>query len=116
MGMYGTSTTAAPVLGAAAACPAAVQAIVVRGGRPDLAGRRLEQVHQPTLLIVGGNDPSAQVRARETLQRLPAEGCLEIVSGASYLFNEPGALEQAALLAIKWFLRHLKPAAQASAR
>lgn len=115
LGVYGTSTAVTPVLIATAARPYAVQAVVTRGGRPELAGRQLERIHPPTLLIVGGNDVPGLARARATLQRLPAERCLKIVSGASHLFNEPGTVEQAAILAREWFLLHLRPVPGVSA-
>ena len=115
VGVYGTSTAVAPVLAAAAALPVEVQAVAARGGRPDLAGQQLKRVHQPTLLIIGGDDAPALPRARETLRRLPGEARLEIVPGASHLFDEPGVLERAAFLAREWLLLHLRPVARMSA-
>ncbi|MGH3379967.1 MAG: dienelactone hydrolase family protein [Actinoallomurus sp.] len=115
VGVYGTSTAVAPVLAAAAALPGKVQAVAVRGGRPDLAGQQLNRVYQPTLLIVGGDDAPALPRARETLGRLHGEARLKIVPGASHLFDEPGVLEQAAFLACEWFLLHLRPVARTPA-
>ena len=78
-------------------------------GRPDLAGEFLRLVFQPTLLIVGGYDATVIELNRNATQVLPVETRLEIVPGATHLFEEPGALEQVARLAGDWFLRHLKP-------
>ena len=109
VGLFGASTGAAAALVAAAARPFTVQAVVSRGGRPDLAGEFLRLVFQPTLLIVGGYDATVIELNRNATQVLPVETRLEIVPGATHLFEEPGALEQAARLARDWFLRHLKP-------
>ena len=111
VGLFGASTGAAAALAAAAERPGTVQAVVSRGGRPDLAGRHLAHVFQPTLLLVGGDDPVVVDLNREALARLPGEARLEIVPGASHLFEEPGTLEQAARLARDWFLLHLRPMA-----
>jgi dienelactone hydrolase len=113
IGLFGASTGAAAALVAAARRPEAVAAIVSRGGRPDLAGEALQSVHQPTLLIVGGNDPVVIELNRRAMALIPGEVSLEIVPGASHLFEEPGALEQVARLARDWFIRHLKPAVPA---
>jgi pimeloyl-ACP methyl ester carboxylesterase len=86
-----------------------VQAVVSRGGRPDLAGDFLRMVHQPTLLIVGGNDPQVIELNRKAMTELGGPKRLEIVPGATHLFEEPGALQQVARLAEDWFLEHLKP-------
>jgi putative phosphoribosyl transferase len=110
IGLFGASTGAAAALVAAATRPDVVQAVVSRGGRPDLAGEFLGRVHQPTLLIVGGRDTVVIELNREALEQLSGEAHLEIVPGASHLFGEPGALEQVARLARGWFVRHLKPA------
>ncbi len=107
VGLFGASTGAAAALAAAAARPAAVQAVVSRGGRPDLAGDVLRLVRQPTLLIVGGRDAVVIELNRAALSKLGGETRLEIVPGASHLFEEPGALEQVARLARDWFVRHL---------
>jgi putative phosphoribosyl transferase len=109
VGLFGASTGAAAALVAAAERPEAVQAVVSRGGRPDLAGEYLDRVGQPTLLIVGGDDPVVIELNREALRRLPGEARLEIVPGASHLFAEPGTLERVAALARDWFLLHLRP-------
>jgi putative phosphoribosyl transferase len=107
VGLFGASTGAAAALVAAAARPAFVKAVVSRGGRPDLAGEALRSVHQPTLLIVGERDPAVLNLNREAMKELRGETRLEIVPGASHLFEEPGALEQVAHLAREWFLRYL---------
>jgi putative phosphoribosyl transferase len=111
VGLFGASTGAAAAIVAAAERPETVQAVVSRGGRPDLAGDHLTVTHQPTLLIVGGNDAAVVDLNRRALRELPGEGRLEIVPGASHLFEEEGTLDQVALLARDWFLLHLRPAA-----
>jgi putative phosphoribosyl transferase len=108
VGLFGASTGAAAALVAAAARPGSVEAVVSRGGRPDLAGHFLRLVHQPTLLIVGGLDVDVIELNRNAMNLLPAETRLEIVPGASHLFEEPGALERVAQLARDWFLPHMK--------
>jgi dienelactone hydrolase len=110
VGLFGASTGAAAALVAAATRPAAVQAVVSRGGRPDLAGEYLPQVRQPVLLIVGERDPAVIELNRKAMQQLGGETRLEIVPGASHLFEEPGALERVASLARDWFARHLTSA------
>lgn len=110
VGLFGASTGAAAALAAAAARPASVEAIVSRGGRPDLAGGLLRLVRQPTLLIVGERDTTVLDLNRRALEELDGEAALEIVPGASHLFEEPGALEEVARLARDWFVRHLRPA------
>jgi len=107
IGLFGASTGAAAALVAAAARPEDVRAIVSRGGRPDLAGDDLRGVHQPTLLIVGGNDDVVIELNRQAMQHISAETRLEIVPGATHLFEEPGTLERVAALATDWFLRYL---------
>jgi pimeloyl-ACP methyl ester carboxylesterase len=109
-GLFGASTGAAAALVTAAARPDDIAAIVSRGGRPDLAGTSLPLVVAPTLLIVGGADREVlelNRQAREAMTRTP-DVRLEIVPGASHLFEEPGALEQVARLAGDWFTLHLK--------
>jgi dienelactone hydrolase len=108
IGLFGASTGAAAALVAATRRPAAVDAIVSRGGRPDLAGDALAAVRQPTLLIVGGRDTVVIELNRRAMAMIPGETRLEIVPGATHLFEEPGALEQVARLARDWFVRHLK--------
>lgn len=107
LGCFGASTGAAAALVAAAARPDAVGAVVSRGGRPDLAERALGEVSAPTLLIVGGDDRQVIDLNEAALGMLRCEKALEIVAGATHLFEEPGALEQVAELAGNWFVRHL---------
>jgi putative phosphoribosyl transferase len=111
IGSFGAGTGAAAALVAAAERPGSVQAVVSRGGRPELAGPYLEYVRQPTLLMVGGDDEEVRRVNREALDRLPGEARLEIVPGASQGFEEPGTLDQVARLARDWFLLHLRPVA-----
>jgi putative phosphoribosyl transferase len=107
IGTFGASTGAAAALIAAAERPDHVRAVVSRGGRPDLAGDSLPEVTAPTLLIVGGDDEPVIELNREAMTRLKCLNHLEIVPGATHLFEEPGALEQVTHLAISWFDRHL---------
>lgn len=107
LGYFGASTGAAAALLAAAWHPDLVAAVVSRGGRPDLAADALAAVRAPTLLIVGERDPVVLRLNREALQRLRAPARLEIVPGASHLFEEPGALETVAHLAWEWFSNYL---------
>lgn len=107
IGLFGASTGAAAALVAAATRPDTVRAVVSRGGRPDLAGDALRRVRQPTLLIVGGRDPIVIDLNKEAMEALAAPVRLEIVPGATHLFEEPGGLEAVARLARDWFLRHL---------
>ena len=107
IGCFGASTGAAAALIAAAERPAAVRAVVSRGGRPDLAAEHLPAVRAPTLLIVGGGDEPVIRMNRDALQLLKTEASLEVVPGATHLFEEPGALEAVARLATEWFLRFL---------
>jgi dienelactone hydrolase len=108
IGYFGASTGAAAALMAAVERPKAVGAIVSRGGRPDLAGAALSHVQAPTLLIVGGNDLPVIEMNRAALAELRCEKRLEIVHGATHLFEEPGTLEQVADLARNWFKRYLE--------
>jgi pimeloyl-ACP methyl ester carboxylesterase len=116
IGYFGASTGAAAALVAAAARPDRVGAVVSRGGRPDLAGPALPRVRSPTLLIVGGNDVEVIRLNRAALAQLRCEKQLVIVPGATHLFEEPGALDEAARLAREWFQRHLVPQPQRAAR
>jgi putative phosphoribosyl transferase len=109
VGYFGASTGAGAALVAATEHPESVSAIVSRGGRPDLAGAALPRVAAPTLLIVGGNDFPVIDMNQEALEQMRTEKRLEIVPGATHLFEEPGALEQVARLAADWFVRHLDP-------
>jgi pimeloyl-ACP methyl ester carboxylesterase len=101
---FGASTGAAAALVAAARLPEEVDAIVSRGGRPDLAGDALAVVEAPTLLIVGGADPVVIDYNREAMAQMRATTALEIIPGATHLFEEPGALDEVARLAREWFL------------
>lgn len=110
IGCFGASTGAAAALWAAAERPAAVRAVVSRGGRPDLAAPVLSRVRASTLLIVGGADLPVLDLNRRALDMLQAEKRLEVVPGATHLFEEPGALERVADLARDWFSGRLHPA------
>jgi dienelactone hydrolase len=107
IGYFGSSTGGAAALVAAAEIPQDVGAVVSRGGRPDLAGEALPKVQAPTLLIVGGNDDIVIELNEQARDRMRCEVKLEIVPGATHLFEEPGALEHVAQLASDWFVRHL---------
>ncbi|MEU9450322.1 hydrolase [Streptomyces sp. NPDC048277] len=106
-GLFGASTGAAAALVAAAARPDTIRAVVSRGGRPDLAEGSLASVRQPTLLIVGGRDHEVLRLNREAMREIPGETRLDVVPGATHLFEEPGALDRVAHLAADWFTRHL---------
>ncbi|HET7094182.1 MAG TPA: dienelactone hydrolase family protein [Thermomicrobiales bacterium] len=110
LGLFGASTGAAAALVAAAARPARVGAVVSRGGRPDLAGDALPRVEAPTLLIVGGRDEQVIALNESALAALKCAKQLAIVPGATHLFEEPGALERVAALAVDWFQQELAPA------
>ena len=109
LGYFGASTGAGAALVAAAHNPAAVGAVVSRGGRPDLAHAHLPVVQAPTLLIVGGNDDVVIELNEQALRLLRCPKQLVIVPGATHLFEEPGTLEEVARLAKEWFVRHLAP-------
>jgi dienelactone hydrolase len=104
---FGASTGAAAALIAAAERPNAVRAVISRGGRPDLAGNALPHVQAPTLLIVGGADDVVIQLNRQAMRLMQAPVSLEIVPGATHLFEEPGTLEQVSRLAVAWCRRHL---------
>jgi dienelactone hydrolase len=108
IGIFGASTGAAAALVAAARRPDEVAAVVSRGGRPDLAGSALPLVKAPTLLIVGSSDTDVLRLNRQALAQLRSDGVLELVPGATHLFEEPGALDQVADLASGWFARWLR--------
>ncbi|QEC50833.1 phosphoribosyltransferase [Baekduia soli] len=110
VGYFGASTGAAAALRAAAVVGVSVQAVVSRGGRPDLAADRLPHVTAPTLLLVGGNDPDVLELNRHAAAMLRCSHRLDIVPGAGHLFEEPGALETVQRLAADWFAEHLVPA------
>ncbi|MFA7264409.1 MAG: alpha/beta family hydrolase [Caulobacter sp.] len=107
IGLFGASTGAAAALSAAALRPDAVSAVVSRGGRPDLAGAALEDVIAPTLLIVGGRDEPVIGLNRMAQASLAGPARLEIVPGATHLFEEPGTLEAVTDLAIAWYRQWL---------
>mgnify|MGYP001463873543 CR=1 FL=1 len=107
IGLFGASTGAAAALKTAASAGQNIRAVVSRGGRPDLAGEYLHLVRCPTLLIVGGNDPEVLRLNERAFAQLTCEKQLEVVHGASHLFEEPGALEEVARLASNWFQRYL---------
>ena len=105
IGFFGASTGAAAALEAAALMKRDVAAVVSRGGRPDLAGAALPQVTAPTLLIVGGNDAQVIVLNEQAYAQLGCEKKMDIIEGASHLFEEPGCLAQVSNLAVKWFTK-----------
>lgn len=108
LGLFGSSTGAAAALIAAARRPAWVEAVVSRGGRPDLAGDALPQVEAATLMIVGGEDYQVIELNREAAARMRCDPQLRIVPGATHLFEEPGTLESVVALAIDWFQQTLQ--------
>ena len=110
IGYFGASTGAGAALQAAAREPSLVQAVVSRGGRPDLAEPYLPTVTAPTLLIVGGDDEPVIEMNRAAYRLLVCQKRLVIVPGASHLFEEPGTLEQVAEHALAWFQQHFHPA------
>jgi dienelactone hydrolase len=110
IGLFGASTGGGAALVAAADRPREIAAVVSRGGRPDLAGAALPKVAAPTLLIVGGLDGPVIRMNRDAMEQMHGDIRLEIVPGASHLFEEPGALDRVAALAGDWFARHLRPA------
>jgi len=107
LGLFGASTGAAAALIAAAQRPQAIQAVVSRGGRTDLAEQALGRVAAPTLQIVGGEDPVVLRLNRETSRQLHCPQQLQVIAGASHLFEEPGAMDAVARLAGDWFERYL---------
>ncbi len=107
VGYFGASTGAGAALAAAAHPGVKVAAVVSRGGRPDLAGDSLCEVHAPTLLIVGGRDKLVLELNRQARAAIPAECEIAVVPGATHLFEEPGTLERVAMLARDWFIDHL---------
>lgn len=108
LGYFGSSAGAAAALVASTQSGIPIDAIVSRGGRPDLATGVLSQIESPSLLIVGGYDEEV-IRLNEgAYVQLSCEKALEVVPGATHLFEEPGTLEAVAALASDWFARHLK--------
>ncbi|WP_338491127.1 alpha/beta family hydrolase [Streptomyces sp. SJL17-4] len=108
LGYFGASTGAAAALWAAGDLESAVAAVVSRGGRPDLAADHLARVKAPTLLVVGGRDALVLDLNRRAEALLRCESRLEVVEGATHLFEEPGALEEVAELATSWFTGHFR--------
>ena len=107
LGYFGASTGAAAALRAAAALPGSVRAVVSRGGRPDMAGEQLPNVAAPTLLIVGGDDTEVLTLNELAYEKLTCEKRLEVVEGATHLFEEPGTMDEVMELATEWFEQHL---------
>jgi putative phosphoribosyl transferase len=107
LGYFGASTGAGAALAAAADPRVKVGAVVSRGGRPDLAGNLLRTLHTPTLLLVGGRDEVVLHLNQQAQDAIPGECELVVVPGATHLFEEPGTLEQVAVLARDWFVHHL---------
>ena len=112
VGYFGASTGSAAAMLAATQRPGGVSAIVSRGGRPDLAGSALSRVKAPTLLIVGENNIPVREMNQEAFLHLHTQKHLEIIPGATHLFEEPGALKDVAKLASQWFSRYLTPTHQ----
>jgi putative phosphoribosyl transferase len=112
IGYFGSSTGGSAALVAAVERPEAVRAIVCRGSRTDMAARILAEVTAPTLLVVGEADTQVLAWNRESFAQLCGEKRLEIISGATHLFEEPDTLEEVARLAAAWFVDYLKPQAQ----
>lgn len=109
IGLFGASTGAGAALVAAARREQLIQAVVSRGGRPDLAGDALHEVRAPTLFLVGGRDTPVLQLNEQAMQALTAPTRLHIVANATHLFEEPGALEEVADQAAGWFAEHLNP-------
>lgn len=107
IGLFGASTGSASALKAGVILGPKIRAIVSRGGRPDLAADELPKVSAPTLLIVGGEDDIVIKLNEEALEKLNTVKKLEIIPGATHLFEEPGTLEEVALLATEWFKQYL---------
>lgn len=107
LGLFGASTGAAAALMASTLRPGRIYAVVSRGGRPDLAVGSLGSVRAPTLLVVGGSDIDVMDLNEQALARMRAPTRLEVVPGATHMFEERGALQRVATLASKWFIDHL---------
>jgi len=110
IGYFGASTGAAAALVASVATPERIEAIVSRGGRPDMAMDVLDRVKAPTLLIVGGDDDVVLGLNREAFSRLKSEKELKVVPGATHLFEEEGKMEIVGGLAKEWFVKHFTKA------
>jgi len=108
LGYFGASTGSAAAMVAASKFGKRISAIVSRGGRPDLVLEVLDRVVSPTMLIVGGYDLDVLALNRRAYERLGCEKRLEVIEGATHLFEEPGALDKVAELATEWFLSHAK--------
>jgi pimeloyl-ACP methyl ester carboxylesterase len=115
IGLFGASTGAAAALISAERRDEDIAAVVSRGGRPDLAGERLALVRAPTLLIVGGADVQVLALNKAAQAKLAGPSALEVIPGATHLFEEPGALDEAARLAAEWFRKHALNAPKAPA-
>lgn len=115
VGLFGASTGAAAAILAAIQRPARVQAIVSRGGRTDLADAELSRLQAPLLQVVGAHDPVVLGLNRKVSRMLACEQQLEVIPGATHLFEEPGTLQEVARLAAQWFAEHLGAAAQVGA-
>jgi len=107
IGLFGASTGGGAALVAAAKRPERIRAVVSRGGRPDLAGEALGEVKAATLLIVGGEDGAVIGMNRDAFKQMHCERRVEVIPGASHLFEEPGTLEEVARLAGDWFVKYL---------
>lgn len=107
LGYFGSSTGAAAALIGATRRSEEISAVVSRGGRPDLAGDALTEVSPPTLFIVGGRDTAVIGMNKKAMARMNNEVEMEIIEGATHLFQEPGALDRVANLASDWFKKHL---------
>lgn len=108
IGYFGSSTGSGAALLATARQPDRIAAIVSRGGRPDLADRVLDKIEVPVRLVVGGNDPQVLSLNEQSLRRLNDRSLLDVVPGATHLFEEPGALDRVCELAAEWFGKHLR--------
>jgi dienelactone hydrolase len=115
VGLFGASTGAAAAILSAIQRPERVKAIVSRGGRTDLAGGKVQQLHAPILQIVGARDPVTLGLNRKVSQALACEQRLDVVPGATHLFEEPGTLQEVARLAAQWFEQHLRKPSQPGA-
>jgi dienelactone hydrolase len=115
VGLFGASTGGGAALRAAAARPNEIVAVVSRGGRPDLAAGTLPDVKAPTLLIVGGEDRPVIAMNRDAMPHMRGEVKLEIIPGATHLFEEPGALERVAELAADFFEQHVESVSPSAA-
>jgi putative phosphoribosyl transferase len=115
VGLFGASTGAAAAILAAIQRPGRVSAIVSSGGRTDLASSELQHLHTPILQVVGAHDPVTLELNRKVSRALVCEQCLEVVPGATHLFEEPGTLQEVARLAAQWFEAHLSVPSQLDA-